>query len=139
MNSITQEDPYGCSLACIAFLTNKSYPGIASLISKQRAENEGFYCKELVKLLKDLRYEYQYKYLKNRFKKYTYNDGVIVFIKRSKKYPSGHYLARRNGLWMDPWINFKIGAKIENAKSGFRKRLPGKAIYGIFPKNILSV
>jgi len=68
-----------------------------------------------------------------------YEDGVIVFIKRSVRYPAGHYLARMNGQWMDPWINFPNDQNIKNIKnatSGFRKKLPGKPIYALFSRSI---
>jgi hypothetical protein len=36
---------------------------------------------------------------------------------------------------MDPWINFSSRMPdLTRAKSGFRKRLPGEAIYVIYPK-----
>lgn len=41
--------------------------------------------------------------------------------------PFGHYLIRFNNQWIDPWINLPN----KNIKAGFRKRLPGKPIYGI--------
>jgi hypothetical protein len=139
MKSITQEDTFGCSLACIAFLLDKNYQEIVKLAGQDQAHTKGFYCKELVQLLAKLGESYTYKYLKPRFKRKIYLDKVIVFIKRSKKYPSGHYLARLNNLWMDPWINFQQGAKVENAKSGFRKRLPGRPIYGLFPADVVKL
>jgi len=35
---------------------------------------------------------------------------------------------------MDPWINFQKDKNLKNAKAGFRKKLPGRPIYGIFIK-----
>jgi hypothetical protein len=88
----------------------------------------------LVAILDRSGYFYQYRYLKPRLRKIIYRDDVIVFIKRSKKYPFGHYLVRYQNLWMDPWINFPKEKDVKKAKAGFRKRLPGKAIYALFPK-----
>jgi len=76
----------------------------------------------------------EYKYIKGKIRKKIYQDNTIVFIKRSKKYPYGHYLSRYKSSWMDPWINSKNDRKIKKIKAGFRKRLPGKAIYAIFLK-----
>ncbi|MEX0896155.1 MAG: cysteine peptidase family C39 domain-containing protein [Patescibacteria group bacterium] len=135
MRSVTQQDSYGCSLACISFLVKKEYQQIATLVRKEQAQTKGFTCKELIKILLYFNLDYEYKYLKPRWKSKIYQEGVIVFIKRSKRYPSGHYLIRSNNLWMDPWINFNPQAEIENAKSSFRKRLPGRPIYALFPKN----
>lgn len=136
MKPVVQGNLFGCSLACIAFLLGKQYQEIIQLVDKKRAQTRGFYCKDLVELFFKLGLNYEYKYLKPRFRRKIYSDDVIVFIKRSKKYPNGHYLARLNGLWMDPWINFEQSANIQNAKAGFRKRLPGKPIYGLFPIDI---
>jgi hypothetical protein len=49
-------------------------------------------------------------------------------------YPEGHYLVRKGNIWMDSWINFKNNKKVFQAKSGFRKKLPGRAIYLVRPK-----
>ncbi len=133
MKPIAQEDPFGCSLACVAFLLGRQYQEIVKLVDKKRAQTRGFYCRDLIGLLSKLGLDYDYKYLKPRFRRKIYSNNVIVFIKRSKQYPSGHYLARLNGLWMDPWINFKPSAKIQNANAGFRKKLPGKPIYALLP------
>lgn len=132
--SITQEHNLSCGLACVAFILNKDYKSIVNLLNKIQVEKRGFYCKELVLLLKEHNQNYTYKYVKARLKKIIYNDRVIVYIKKSAKYPKGHYLARYKNLWMDPWINFSKNKNIKEAKSGFRKRLPGKPIYAIIPE-----
>ncbi|NMB57460.1 hypothetical protein GYA19_06030 [Candidatus Beckwithbacteria bacterium] len=132
--SICQKDNYGCSIACLAFVTNKTYEEVINDLGKEKAKTRGFYCKEIVKYLKGLGYQAEFHYLKPKWRKKIYQDKTIVFIKRSKKYPCGHYLAHYQNLWMDPWINFSIDGDIKKAKAGFRKRLPDKSIYGIFIK-----
>lgn len=132
MNSVTQKDPYGYSLACVAFLLQKQYQEVVKYIDHSKAKDYGFTCKELISLLTKFNLNYQYKYLKPRLRKKIYRSGTIVFIKRSKRYPSGHYLIRYKERWMDPWINFSMGAKLNKAQAGFRKRLPGRAIYALF-------
>lgn len=133
MKSITQLDSYGCGLACVSFLANINYQEVSNLDIKKQAQSQGFTCKELVRLLLQFGLHYEYKYLKPRLKNKIYNDGVIVFIKRSKKYSSGHYLVRFKDQWMDPWINFSPDSNLNDASSGFRKRLPEKPIYALFP------
>lgn len=133
MDSITQKDSLGCGAACVSFIAGKNYSEIVQVLGKDKAKDTGFYCRDLVVALSKLGFFYTYHYLKPRFKKRIYTDGVIVFIKRSKKYPDGHYLARCNGQWMDPWINLCIDNNIAHAKSGFRKRLPGTPIFALFP------
>ena len=129
---ITQKNPFGCGIACTAFVLGLSYSKTLNLFEngKYKANKSGFYCKEIVNVLGCE--EFSYKYVKDRIKNKIYKDYSIVFIKRSKKYPAGHYLCRYKNKWMDPWINFLKDQNIKNAKSGFRKRLPGKPIYVIF-------
>ncbi len=138
MKSVTQKHNFGCGVACVAFITGKSYGEVVSVLGEKRAENEGFYCRDLVSALSKFSLAYTYKYVKPRIQRQIHQDGVIVFIKRSKKYPAGHYLARHNGLWMDPWVNFLHNGDVYSAKSGFRKRLPGKSIYALLPVSLLS-
>lgn len=133
MKSVTQEDNFGCGTACIAFVLERPYSEVISILKETKVENRGFHCKDLVEILKRFGFIYSFRYLKQKLKRKIYKNGVIVFIKRSKRYPVGHYLVYHNVLWMDPWINFKDSKNIEKAKSGFRKRLPGVPIYALFP------
>ncbi|MBU5537415.1 MAG: hypothetical protein KQA38_02510 [Candidatus Aenigmarchaeota archaeon] len=127
-----QKDPFGCGAACIAFLTNRGYEEIVNLLGKNKAKKVGFYLRELCQLLRKLGYNCEYHYLTSKWRKNIYKEGTIVFIGRSKKYPYGHYLIRHKNFWMDPWINFPKNKNISQAKAGFRRRLPGKAIYAVF-------
>lgn len=131
MKPIKQEDRLGCAVACVSFRLNISYKTSLVLFryGKRKAKNTGFLCKEIVEALGKREFNYKYNYVKDRVKNKIYQSGTIVFLKRSKKYPAGHYLCRADNKWMDPWINFPE----ENRKAGFRKRLPGKPIYVIFP------
>lgn len=103
------------------------------MLGRNYAKYRGYYCKDLINVLSKLGLTYSYKYIKQQLKGKIYKEGVIVFIKRSKKYPVGHYLTRFGRQWMDPWINFINDSNIANASSGFRKRLPRKPIYALFP------
>ena len=73
--------------------------------------------------------EYVHKKVTSKTRKYLENEGSIVFIAPSKKYPRGHYLARTKKGWMNPWVNFP---RIMPAKAGFNRKLPGKAQWVIF-------
>lgn len=130
---VTQKDDYGCSVACVAFHLGISYRKASSLMGRHKAENKGFNGREIESVLKKYGLNYTFNYLKPKLKKKIYKDKVIVFIKRSKNYPSGHYLVRYRGFWMDPWINFKQNKNIRAAKSGYTKRLPERPIYALFP------
>lgn len=132
-NPIVQKDNLGCGIACLAFVTNKTYEEAVHDLGKEKSQTKELYCKEIVSYLKKIGYQAEFRYLKPKWRNKIYQDKAIVFIKRSKKYPYGHYLVRYENCWMDSWINFSIeNGNVKNAYSGFRKRLPGKPIYGIF-------
>ncbi len=130
---VAQEDPLGCAVACVAFRLGMSYRDALKLFNdgedrvKKKAD---FYCREIVQILNSQGLSYGYRYIKKRCRRSIYKPGSIVFIKRSKKYPVGHYLCRANNGWMDPWINIPFGDR----KAGFRKRLPGIPTYLTFCK-----
>jgi ABC-type bacteriocin/lantibiotic exporter with double-glycine peptidase domain len=132
--SISQKHNLGCGAACLAFLLNISYDKVVNYFGEKKLNNEGLYLKEMIKFLKKYGYEGDYKYLKPKLKRKIYKSGTIVFIKRDKNYPYGHYFVRDNKKWFDSWINFLEEKNIKNAKAGFRKRLPGKPIYALFIK-----
>ena len=133
---VVQKNSLGCGVACVAFVVGLSYQKTLKLFKngKQKANSQGFYCKELVEVLNNQGMNFEYKYIKNKIKTKIYQNNSIIFIKRSKKYPLGHYLCRYKKLWMDPWINFQKNKNIKKAKAGFRKRLPNQPIYVILPK-----
>lgn len=132
---IIQEDSLGCGVACVAFVIGFNYQKTLKLFKKggHKFNNQGFYCKELAGVLNNQGRNFEYRYIKGKTRKKIYQDNVIVFIKRSKKYPLGHYLCRYKKLWMDPWINFPENKNIKETRAGFRKRLPGRPIYAIIP------
>lgn len=132
MKAITQENNFGCGIASVAFVLGITYKDALKSFSIRKARLEGFNCKDLIKVLNDFGLDYQYRYIKPRYRKKIYKKGTIVFIKKSKDYPDNHYLVSGDGCWMDSWINLKRDKDINNAISGFRKRLPGKPIYFIY-------
>jgi hypothetical protein len=131
--SITQEYDYGCGVACFAFALGINYKKAVILLGKQQSSSNRFYVKDLTNALNKSGENYISKYVKPHIRNKIYKDGSIVLIKRSKHYPTGHYLIRYNELWMDPWINLRFEKNIKKAKSGFRKKLPGTPMYVIIP------
>ncbi len=131
--SITQEFDYGCGIACFAFAFGVKYQEATLLLGKEQANSQRFWVKDLAIALNKFGLNYEAKYVKPHINRLIYKEGVIVLIKRSKNYPVGHYLIRYNSVWMDPWINLPYNNNILNAKSGFRKRLPGKPMYALIP------
>ncbi len=129
---VAQEHTAGCAVACVAFILNISYQKALLLFTngKYHVGVRGFYAREVVAALDRYGKRYSYHYINKRNLRRIYEEGSIVFIGRSKKYPLGHYLCRRGSSWMNPWYNFP---KIKHAKAQFQKRLPGKPIYVIKP------
>lgn len=134
--SITQKFDYGCGVACFAFATNLTYKQAEMYLGERQSSKTRFWVKDLAKSLNQFGRKYTYKYVKPKIHKLIYAEGSIVLIRRSNIYPYGHYLIRHNNLWMDPWINLPFNKNIKNAKSGYRKRLPGQPMYVILPTDI---
>lgn len=133
-HAIVQEHAFGCGVACVAFVAQVPYHNVAELLGNNKAISNGFRCIELITALHSYGYkEYTLKYLKPRLRRSIYKNGVIVFVKRSKRYPRGHYLVRYSGQWMDPWVNFNPRKNVKGARADFRKRLPGQPIYALLP------
>lgn len=132
---VVQKDEYGCSVACMAFLLDKNYDELLNLIpdGKNKVIENGLICKEITDVLNNFG-SFEYKYIKPNLKDEILKGETIVFIKRSKEYPSGHFLIRYKNEWMDPWINLLRNKDIKKAKTGFRKELPGTPIYLIRKK-----
>lgn len=117
----------------MAFIVQRTYKEVTTFLGEHKANTKGFTCRELVWALSQFGLFYFYKHINYRNRKLVYQEGVVVFIRRCKKYPVGHYLAHYHNLWMDPWINFLQNRNSAQAKSGFRKKLPGNPIYALIP------
>jgi hypothetical protein len=132
--SITQEFDYGCGVACFAFAMNVSYKRAEELLGEKQAASTRFWIKDFASALSKGGKPYAAKYIKPHLRKKIYGEGTIVLIRRAKHYPTGHYVIRHGGQWMDPWINLPSNKDIHQAKSGFRKKLPGSPMYALFPQ-----
>lgn len=131
MRAVTQEHISGCAIACVAALLGISYKRALKLFTHpEYAISRGYYRKEIVQALSKAGKNYGYRKVTAKNRHLIRMDGAIVFLKTGKKYPIGHYVVRLKGRWMDPWLNHLI---INPAKGGFRKRLPEKAQWVIYP------
>lgn len=127
-----QEDEFGCGVACVANLLHVSYKDALNLfLEPQNASWKGYFCLDIIIALQHAGKLYYCFYIKPRKRHLIYQNKTIVFIKRCKKYPSGHYVLRDNESWVDPWINFPRYPRL----AGLRMRLPGKPIYAIAVKD----
>lgn len=129
---ITQIHPSGCGVACVAQVLEMSYSRALKLFRNGEfyAMLRGFYCKDLVMALNMAGRKSKFIFISKKVGPRIYTSGTIVFIARNRQHPQGHYLARINNKWMDPWINWP---DIRKGRGGFRNRLPGRPIYAIVP------
>ncbi len=131
MKLVTQEEPMGCGIACVACVLGKSYQETKKLFeNSELSSSRGFYCIELVKALLKEKLTYTYKKFNRNNEAKLRENGVIVFIERSNAYPLGHYLTKTEKGWMNPWINFPC---IAPAKAGLQRKLPGTPQWVIYP------
>jgi hypothetical protein len=127
---IIQENLNGCAVACVASLIGKNYFTTLKLFVKKYADTRGYYFKDVISTLKRNGLNYQYSKVIPGTRKHLRIAGSIVFIKRSKKFPSGHYLLKTERGWMNSWIN----SPRLPIKAGFQKKLPGKAQWVAYHK-----
>ena len=121
---VSQLDPFGCGIACVAVATNLNY-GEAKLLffNKSLAKTKGYLCKDLILALSKKGLIYKLKI----YKKYKgiVEEGDIVFISKDLNYPYGHFLIKKGSYWVDSWLNLPNLP----VKSGLRLELPGDPKY----------
>lgn len=130
--SITQESPYGCGIACFAFVAGITYKEAEVFLGDDQAKSDRFIVKHFREELNRFGIEYSSKHVK-ALEEIKPIEGMIVLLRRSKEFPVGHYLAFHNGKWMDPYINLDEDRKFRSPISGFRDDLPGVAMYTLTP------
>ncbi len=130
--SVTQELDYGCGVACFAFVTNMTFKQAVVFLGKEYSVINGWRPSDLVEALNRFGFSYKTNYVRKK-EGLMYPSGTLVLIERSAQYPVGHYLVFEDGQWMDPWINLPDDATLKHAESGFRSKLPGKAMYALMP------
>ncbi len=133
---VLQEHGMGCGVACVAYVLDLSYKKSLALFAQpEKAWSSGYYCRDLIAALDEGGRSYKHFYYRSKHRKYLRLPGVIVFVRRSSKYPAGHYVARtKEGCWMNPWANFPV---IHPVKGQLQKRLIGSAHYILVPTEYL--
>lgn len=130
--SVTQKHHMSCGIACVAFVAGVDYEELTAGCSEDKLEEVGFYCPELVRLLKRYGLTYRWRKVSADFDAASLQVGDIVFLERSKLFCGGHFLARAHERWMDPWINWPEVTDIRFAKSGFSAKLTGIIEYVVY-------
>lgn len=124
MKTITQEESMGCAVACVASILEIPYVSAKKLFAKpENAVTKGYYYPEIIDVLKKAGLNYKSSKITNANRSLIKKQGTIIFVSKSKKYPSGHYLLKTKKGYMNSWINFPT---IFPTKSGIEKNLPGK-------------
>lgn len=130
--SITQEMPYGCGIACFAFVADLTYKEAEKFLGEEQAKSDRFVVKHFREELNRFGLSYSSKHIRHT-QKVEPIEGMIVLLRRSKQFPVGHYLVFHNGKWMDPYINLQENHTFICPISGFRDALPGQAMYVLLP------
>lgn len=124
MKLVTQEGSMGCGIACAASLAGLSYKEMQKLFTQGNVKDKttGFYHKDFEEALEKVGFKIK-GYSAKRWGMKHIKPGTIVFVRRGKVYPYGHFLLKTSKGWMNPW---KRGENIKEAKAGWQKRLPDK-------------
>lgn len=133
--SITQELTYGCGVACFAFVCDITFEEAVTILGRGYSVKHGWRPSDLVAALNQYGLSYKNCYVRKK-PGANYPDGTIILIERSALYPVGHYVVLHNKQWMDPWINMSEAGEVEDAESGFRLTLPGRAMYALMPTSL---
>ncbi|HEU5122238.1 MAG TPA: hypothetical protein VFT59_05320 [Candidatus Saccharimonadales bacterium] len=131
--SITQEAPYGCGIACFAFVAGITYNQAEEFLGEDQAKSNRF----IIKHFREELNRYGLKYTSRHVRpdqRIEPVEGMIVLLRRSKQFPVGHYLAFYKGRWMDPYINLGYDQNFRKPESGFREVLPGQIMYVLMPE-----
>ena len=137
MNYQHQHDINGCGIATLANLFGLDYLTVKSEFEERfYSIKNGIKVTDVVKYLafKGLKYKAKHVNLLKISASEAINlakqNNSIVLIKRSEKYPIGHFFLRKDGFWIDPWYNLP---SINNVHSGVRDSLPNLPMYVILP------
>jgi hypothetical protein len=102
---VAQKELMGCAIACVGFVLSITYEEASRLFHRpEQAGYDGYMCADIVDALSK-------RGVKCRIRKSMsgpsrVSPGTIVFLGKSAKYPTGHYVVKTNGGWMNPWENF---------------------------------
>jgi hypothetical protein len=131
--AVTQDHPLGCAVACVAFLTGKSYQrALKKFPRPDFAWTRGFYCPEIVTVLADSGLHYTWRKLNACTRHKPIPDGSMIFVGPSDRYQYGHFLVKcSERRYMNPWKNSPV---MTPAKSGFDRLPYGTVTYVIEPE-----
>jgi hypothetical protein len=132
-DGVTQETPYGCGIACFAFVAQKTYAEAAEFLGPEQTKSNRFIVSHFRDELNRFGLNYTLKHVRPGAQIEPV-EGEIVLLRRSKQFPVGHYLAHHGGKWMDPRINLQDDWNFTNPISGYRNELPGEAMYILIPE-----
>ena len=120
--SVVQRDSMGCGIACVACVCDISYDKAKSLFKfPENANTKGYTIKAINEALASYGLKYKSKYI-GRARDYKIKENSIVYFKKCKIFPYGHYMVKTDHGYMDPFINLhEVNYDIKKASCGFRK------------------
>jgi hypothetical protein len=127
--TIAQEHPLGCAVACVASRCGISYKQAHKLFKdEEHAWSRGYYCSEVAWALAQTGFDrYRFELFDTeKHKVYLSREGTFIFVKRSERYPAGHYLLRTLNRWMNPWSNFP---SMNHVTAASENDIPGEVEY----------
>lgn len=112
---------------------NITYKQAADFLGSEQARSDRFVVKHFREELNRYGLNYISKHVKPD-QMIEPKEGMIVLLRRSKQFPTGHYLAYYDGKWMDPYVNLADDQNFQHPESGFREILPGQMMYVLMPE-----
>ncbi|MDQ1064486.1 MULTISPECIES: hypothetical protein [Stenotrophomonas] len=104
---VSQQDEWGCGIACVASLTGLSYREARSRLEARKgglidADAPGLELEPIIDVLRDAGI-----LMEQRVGAKRWPSGAIVFLSEEwgRYRGTGHYLLRTDDGWMDPWAN----------------------------------
>jgi Imm-5 like putative immunity protein len=128
---ITQEHPWGCGVACVAYVLGMPYPQALALFTRDEDVTPGYHCPDIVDALAKGGLEYEWYEFHSYMSEADLPDNSIVFVRRCPTWTGGHWLVKTEDGWMNPWIN--LPSTIQAATSGFITCLPDVITHVVVP------
>lgn len=119
---VSQQDEWGCGIACVASLTGLSYKEARSRLEARKGNpidtgTPGLELEPIIDVLRDAGITMVQQVGAKRWP-----SGTIAFLSEEwgRYRGTGHYLLRTDDGWMDPWANLDEG----RPRAGYLDRLP---------------
>ena len=119
---VSQEDEWGCGVACVASLLGITYQEAKNLVEdiKGRSVNAKPHGLELHHIALALQAE-GVKVIADWDSAVHHPDGSIVCIGGKSRYKYEHYILKTPNGWMDPWFDLKKNNMVAKYRDDYPK------------------